>query len=121
MLLCHVRLVVPMANCNEQHDNSPVRRSSTSRLFSTPIIPDDDLGSMVQNVVTPVTQAAMDPLMWPALQTPPLSITPIGIETPPVESYTHVSMLVFIVLFHYIWNLMSCWSFCCNDTCSIGS
>jgi hypothetical protein len=53
----------------------------------------------------------MDPLMRPALQTPPLSITPTGVETPLGESYTHVSMLVSVVLFCYIWNLMSCWPF----------
>jgi hypothetical protein len=119
MLLRLVRLVVPIVNNNEQHDISPVRRSLTRRLFSTLIVSDDDSGYVVQNVVTLVTHAAMDPLMRPVLQRPPLSITPSCVETPPVESYTHVSMLVFIVLFHYIWNLMSCWFFCCNDTCPL--
>jgi hypothetical protein len=119
MLLRLVRLVVPIVNNNEQHDISPVRRSLTRRLFSTLIVSDDDSGYVVQNVVTLVTHAAMDPLMRPVLQRPPLSITPSCVETPPVESYTHVSMLVFIVLFHYIWNLMSCWFFCCNDTCNL--
>jgi hypothetical protein len=76
---------------------------------------------MVQNVVTPVTQAMEDPLMRPVLQTPPLSITPTGIETPPSESYTHVSMLVCVVLFCYMWKLISCWPFWCNDSGSIGS
>jgi hypothetical protein len=56
---------------------------------------------MVQNVVTPVTQAMEDPLMRPALQTPPLSITPTGIETPPSESYTHEHVgLCCVVLLH---------------------
>jgi hypothetical protein len=88
-----VSLVVPMVNLHEEETNSLVRRSSTRRLFSTPVIPDDDIDFVIQNVVTPVTQAAMDPLMQPALQTPPLSITPIGVDTPPVEKYTHVSMI----------------------------
>jgi hypothetical protein len=43
-----------------------------------------------------VTQADLDPLMWAALQTP---ITQIGVEIPPGESYTHVSMFFFVVLF----------------------
>jgi hypothetical protein len=80
-----------MANLHEEESNSSVRRSSTCRLFSTPVVTDNDTGSIVQNIVTPVTRAAMDPLMRPALQTPPLSITP----TPPplaFEKYTHVSM-----------------------------
>jgi hypothetical protein len=118
MLLCLGKLVVTMANFNEQQNGSLVRRSSTHRLFSTPIVSGHDSDSVVQNVVTPVTQAAMDSLMRPALQT---LITPLGIETPRGESYTHVSMLVFVVLFCYIWKRMSCWPFCCNDSGSIGS
>jgi hypothetical protein len=90
------RLVVTMASCNEQMDRSAVRMSSTRRLFSTPVVPDDDSGSAIQNIVTPVTQAGLDPLMRAALQTPTLSITPTCIETPSGESYTHVSMLFFV-------------------------
>jgi hypothetical protein len=63
-------------------------------LFSTPVVSDDDTCSVVHNVVTPVTQADIDPLMRPALQTPPLSITPTCVDTPPVEKYTHVSMSI---------------------------
>jgi hypothetical protein len=90
------RLVVTMVSCNEQMDKLPVRMSSTRRLFSTPVVPDDDSGSAIQNIVTPVMQAGLDPLMRAALQTPPLSITPTGVETPLGESYTHVSMLFFV-------------------------
>jgi hypothetical protein len=44
-----------MERCNEQMDRSPIQMSSTHRLFSTPVVPDDDSGSAVQNIVTPVT------------------------------------------------------------------
>jgi hypothetical protein len=107
--------------CNEQMDKSPVGMSSTRRLFSTPVVPDDDLGSAVQNIVTPVTQAGLDPLMHAALQTPPLSITPTCVETPPGESYTHVSMFFFVVLVGCIWKLTSCWSFIATDSGSISA
>jgi hypothetical protein len=109
------RLVVRTASCNEQMDRSLVRMLSTRRLFSTPIVHDDDSGSSVQNIVTLVTHAGLDPLIRMALQTPPLSITPIGVETPMGGSYTHVSMLFFVVLFGCIWKLTSCWSFVAND------
>jgi hypothetical protein len=46
------------------------------------------------SVVTPVTEAALDPLMHKSLQTPPLTITPTTIDTLPGESHTHVSYLV---------------------------
>jgi hypothetical protein len=36
-----------MANLHEEETNSPVRRSSTRRLFSTPVVTDDDIGSVV--------------------------------------------------------------------------
>jgi hypothetical protein len=110
-----------MASCNEIMDRSPVRMSSTYRLFSTSVVHDDDLGFAVQNFVTPVTQAGLDPLMREVLQTPPLSITPTGVETPPGESYTHVCMFFFVVLFGCIWKLMSCWSFVANELGSISA
>jgi hypothetical protein len=49
------RLVVTMASCSEQVDMSLVQMSLTHRLFSTPVIPDDDSGSAIQNIVMPVT------------------------------------------------------------------
>jgi hypothetical protein len=85
-----------MERCNEQMDRSPIQMSLTHRLFSTPVVPDDDSGSAVQNIVTPVTQVGLDPLMRTALQTPPLSIKPTCVETPPGESYTHVSMFFLL-------------------------
>jgi hypothetical protein len=95
--------------------------SSTHRLFSTLVVPDDDLGSAVQNIVTPVMQVGLDPLMRVALQTPPLLITLTSIETPSGESYTHVTMLFLVVLFGCIFKLMSCWSFVANDSGSISA
>jgi hypothetical protein len=89
-------LVIVMDSCSELVDRSPVRTSSTHRLFSTPYVVDDG-GHATQSIVTPVTQAALDPLVRPALQTPPLSITPTSIETPPDERYTHISMLFFVL------------------------
>jgi hypothetical protein len=81
--LLHVgRSVVVMDNGNEHMKRSPVRMSSTRRLFSSPVVLDDDSGSTIQSVVTPVTEAGLDPLMRPALQTPPLSITLTSIDTP---------------------------------------
>jgi hypothetical protein len=82
-LLCVCRLVVTMASCSEPVDRSLVRMSSTRRLFSAPVVLDDDSGSAVQSIVTLVTQAGLDLMMRVALQTPPLSITPTSIETPP--------------------------------------
>jgi hypothetical protein len=55
-------------------------------------------------------QASLDPLMRAALQTPLLSIAPIAVETPPGESYTHVSMLFFVLWFESRSKLSSCWS-----------
>jgi hypothetical protein len=55
MLLCIISLVVPMVNFDEEGTNFRVRRLSTHRLFSTPVVPDDDIGFTVQNIVTPVT------------------------------------------------------------------
>jgi hypothetical protein len=37
--------------------------------------------------------------MRPALQTPPLLITQTNVKTPQGESYTHVSMLFFVMWF----------------------
>jgi hypothetical protein len=37
--------------------------------------------------------------MCPALQTPPLLITQTNVKTPQGESYTHVSMLFFVMWF----------------------
>jgi hypothetical protein len=50
---------------------------------------DDAFGNA--SVITLVTEAALDPLMHKSLQTPPLTITPTTVDTPPGESQTHVS------------------------------
>jgi hypothetical protein len=63
MLLGLVSLVMLMANFHKEETNLPVRRSSTHRLFNTLVVSDDDTGSAIQSIVTPVTEAAMDPLM----------------------------------------------------------
>jgi hypothetical protein len=52
--LCVRRLVVTMASCSEHVDKSPVRMSSTRRLFNTPVVPDDDVGNTDQSIVMPV-------------------------------------------------------------------
>jgi hypothetical protein len=88
-------LVISMDGCDEHDNRSPMRMSSMRRLFSTPVVV-NDAEHANQSIVTPVTQAGLDPLMRPALQTPPLSITPTIVETPLVGSFTHVSMLFFV-------------------------
>jgi hypothetical protein len=66
--LIHVRRFgVTMASSSEQFDRSPMRMSSTHRLLSTPVVSDDDSGLAVQNIVTLVTQACLDPLMRASL------------------------------------------------------
>jgi hypothetical protein len=53
--LLHVRrLVVTMASCSEQVDRLPVWMSSAQTVFSTLVVPDDDSGYAVQNIITPV-------------------------------------------------------------------
>jgi hypothetical protein len=59
--------------------------------------------------------------MRASLQTPPLSITTMGVETPLGESYTHVSMFFFVVFVGCIWKLASCWSFVATDLGSISA
>jgi hypothetical protein len=44
-----------MASCNEQLDRSPMRMSSTRRLFNTPVVADDDSVSAVQSIVMHVS------------------------------------------------------------------
>ena len=46
------------------------------------------------SVITPVTQAALDPLLHKSVLTPPVAISPTAIETPPQETYIHVSILM---------------------------
>jgi hypothetical protein len=41
------RLLVTMDSCNEHVDRSPVRMSLTRRLFSTPVVVNDDAGHML--------------------------------------------------------------------------
>jgi hypothetical protein len=56
-----------MASCCKQVGRSPMRMRLTHRLFNTSVVPDDDLGSVIQNIVTPVMQDGLDPLMQVAL------------------------------------------------------
>jgi hypothetical protein len=48
-------------------DRSPVRMSSTHRLFSDLVVADDDAGHTLQSIVTLVMQGGLDPLMRPVL------------------------------------------------------
>jgi hypothetical protein len=48
--------------------------------------------SDASHVVTPVTQAALDPLMHSSTLNGPQGISPSVIEIPPTKSYTHVSV-----------------------------
>jgi hypothetical protein len=60
--------------------------------------------------------------MQPALQTPQLLITPIGVDTPLVEIYTHVSMSSSRSIFtdvNWIWSHVG--FFGCTGIGSIGS
>jgi hypothetical protein len=64
----------------------------------------------------------MDPLMRLTLQTPPLSITLTGVDTPSVEKYTHVSMSSSRSIFtdtNWIWSHVG--FFGCGGIGSIGS
>jgi hypothetical protein len=87
-----------MHSCNAGEFGTPVRGtlgngSSSQEPFETP----ENLIEAARgdaSVVTPVTEAALDPLMHKSLQTPPLTITPTTIDTLPGESHTHVSYLV---------------------------
>jgi hypothetical protein len=54
LLRVHI-LVLTMDSCSEHVDRSPVRISSTCRLFSTLVVPNDDAGNVVQSIVTPIT------------------------------------------------------------------
>jgi hypothetical protein len=47
--------------------------------------------SDASHAVTPITQAALDPLMHTPALNGPQGVSPSVIETPPAESYTHVS------------------------------
>jgi hypothetical protein len=64
--------------------------SSSQQPFKTPenLI---DAACGYASVFTSVTEAALDPLMHKLPQTPPLTITPTTVDTPPGESHTHVS------------------------------
>jgi hypothetical protein len=48
--------------------------------------------SDASHVVTPVAQAALDPLMHTTMLNWLQGVSPSAIETPPNESYTHVSL-----------------------------
>jgi hypothetical protein len=61
-----------------------------------------DVGSVQMNVVTPVTQAALDPLMHTSIITPPVIVSPVTIETPPVVLHTHMSTCSFVVVLFII-------------------
>jgi hypothetical protein len=63
--LCVHRLLVTMDSCSEHVDMSPVRISLTRRLFSTPVVADDDARHALQSTIMPVMQAGLDPLMRP--------------------------------------------------------
>jgi hypothetical protein len=58
---------------------------------STPRTPTERFQETSQ-VVTPVTQASMDPLLHASTMTPPVSISPSTMDTPPGESHIHVNM-----------------------------
>jgi hypothetical protein len=49
------------------------------------------------DVVTPVTQSSLDPLMHTSVVTPPVSISLSVIVTPTEKIHTHVSILLLIV------------------------
>jgi hypothetical protein len=48
--------------------------------------------SDASHIVTPVMQAALDPLMHTTMLNRPQGVSPSAIQTPPNESYTHVSL-----------------------------
>jgi hypothetical protein len=63
---------------------------SSQEPFQTPDnLIEDAFGNA--SVITPVTEAVLDPLMHKTLQTPPLTITPMTVDTPPGESHAHLS------------------------------
>jgi hypothetical protein len=84
-----------MESCNVGEFATPVQGTlGTGYSSQEPFeMPDNliDAACGDASVVTPVTEAALDPLMHKSLQTPPLTIMPTIVDTPPGESHTHVS------------------------------
>jgi hypothetical protein len=78
-----------------------VSATEAAATASTPRSP-VDVGSVQMNVVTPVTQAALDPLMHTSVITPPVTVSPVAIETHPVVLHTHVSACTFVVVLFII-------------------
>jgi hypothetical protein len=94
---------VGMESGNESECGSPghcivASASNTTTSVSMPRTP-VDVRSTQMNVVTPVTQMELDLLMHTYVITPPVTISPASIETPPIVLYTHVSICSLVVLF----------------------
>jgi hypothetical protein len=69
------------------------------------------------HIVTPVTQAALDPLMHTSMLNRPDYISPSVIETPLTKSYIHVSVhdfyisLIIVALLAESWMLIAVTTF----------
>jgi hypothetical protein len=82
-----------MDSCNTVVFSTLVRlthaiASSSREPFQTP---DNLIEDAFRNASVITPEVALDPLMHKTLQTPPLTITPTTVDTPPSESHTHVS------------------------------
>jgi hypothetical protein len=87
--------VAGMDSCNTGAIATPVRAmhgsgpSSQEPFQTLNNLINDAFGN--ESVITPVMEAALYPLMHKSLHTPPLTITPTMVDTPPSESHTHVN------------------------------
>jgi hypothetical protein len=76
--------------CGNAGSGTPNRALAIVGIEHSPITPSEHTKEGT-SIVTPVTEAALDPLLHSSIITPPVAVTPSVIETPTDESYTHVS------------------------------
>jgi hypothetical protein len=83
-------VITDMGTCG---DNAYASPDATAMGQEGTLMPNNlfRVGLEESTVVTPVSRAALDPLMHKTLQPPPLIISPTAYETPPKESFFHVS------------------------------
>jgi hypothetical protein len=76
--------------CSNAGPGAPNRALAIVGIEHSPITPSEHAKEGM-SIITPVTEAALDPLLHSSIITPPVAVTPSAIETPTDESYTHVS------------------------------
>jgi hypothetical protein len=76
--------------CSNARSGTPNRALALVGIEHSPITPSEHAKEGA-SIITPVTEAALDPLLHSSIITLPVVVTPSTIETPTNESYTHVS------------------------------